>query len=396
MTKKERGKGFFISEMKAGPIKSAEDILGKCVICDSCLGRQFGQISTGMTNKQRGCIIRGMLKEGPLEGTCEICEGLFQGGIREWSGKAVKRLQGLEYRSFVVGSRLSRDLVRNEEKLWGMAGISHCEPMKTEVNRELGKLICKKTGKDVDELRPDVVLLLDLTRNEIRLQVNSLFIYGEYQKLVRGIPQTKWETYKTSVEDEVARPVMKATRGSGHSFHGSGREDVDALCLGWRPFVLEITEPRKRRINLRKMLTEMNRSKKVNVRKLRYSDRKEVAALKSSRNDKKYRLLVQFEKPCRDEELKKLKNLIGMIKQRTPERVLHRRSDLLRKRRVKSLVWRRVSNKRLEIEIKGEAGLYVKELMTGDNGRTEPSVSGVLGNKAKVVELDVIKIEKVE
>ena len=44
-----------------------------------------------------------------------------------------------------------------------------------------------------------------------------------------------------------------------------------------------------------------------------------------------------------------------------------------------------------EFEIKGEAGLYVKELVTGDDGRTQPSISSLVG-EASVKQLDVIKI----
>ena len=39
--------------------------------------------------------------------------------------------------------------------------------------------------------------------------------------------------------------------GKEHFFHGMGREDIDALCLGeGRPFVLELSEPRIRDIDL--------------------------------------------------------------------------------------------------------------------------------------------------
>jgi len=43
--------------------------------------------------------------------------------------------------------------------------------------------------------------------------------------------------------------------------------------------------------------------------------------------------------------------------------------------------------------VTGEAGLYIKELVSSDGGRTKPSVSSVLGVGAKVVDLDVIGIE---
>ena len=51
-----------------------------------------------------------------------------------------------------------------------------------------------------------------------------------------------------------------------------------------------------------------------------------------------------------------------------------------------------INNKKPEIKIKGQAGLYIKELVTGDGGRTSPSISGVLENPAAVRSLDVTRI----
>jgi tRNA pseudouridine synthase 10 len=45
------------------------------------------------------------------------------------------------------------------------------------------------------------------------------------------------------------------------------------------------------------------------------------------------------------------------------------------------------------IEVHCDGGLYVKELTSGDDGRTEPSLTGLLGIQAKVEELNVIKVD---
>ncbi|HEX32361.1 MAG TPA: tRNA pseudouridine(54/55) synthase Pus10, partial [Candidatus Acetothermia bacterium] len=42
--------------------------------------------------------------------------------------------------------------------------------------------------------------------------------------------------------------------------------------------------------------------------------------------------------------------------------------------------------------LRSEGGLYIKELISGDEGRTTPSLSGVLGLPALVTELDVIDV----
>jgi tRNA pseudouridine synthase 10 len=80
------------------------------------------------------------------------------------------------------------------------------------------------------------------------------------------------------------------------------------------------------------------------------------------------------------------------VKQQTPTRVAHRRADLTRPKRVKSISWKPLPKGSVEFIIRGEAGLYVKELISGDNGRTRPSFSSVLGTPAKTEELDVVKI----
>ena len=50
-----------------------------------------------------------------------------------------------------------------------------------------------------------------------------------------------------SVEELIAKIALKYTKSDDESFHGCGREDIDALMLGrGRPFVLELKNPKKR------------------------------------------------------------------------------------------------------------------------------------------------------
>lgn len=348
-------------------------------------------VSTGMTNRERGRVLRRFFKAGKEPKKCSMCGGLFK-NLNKLALKAAEKLGRIEFNTFVVGSKINQRLMSREDSLWKLVGIKYCESLKAELNRELGKLIWKKTGKDVDEKNPDVTVIVNTERNETELRINPLFVYGKYKKLVRGIPQTKWDMYSETIEDIIAKPFMKNTKGSRHAFHGAGREDVDARCLDWRPFVFEVFEPLKRNLDLSRIKREVNKTGKVRVSNLRISDKKEVVKIKSIRPDKTYRILIEFEKPVKAGEEKKLRTLAGIIEQKTPFRVLRSRADLLRKRRVKSIKWKRISNKKIEIEIRSEAGLYVKELVTGGRGRTKPNVSALLKNPAKVLELDVVRI----
>lgn len=379
-------------------LELAKELLKKD-ICDNCFGRQFGQIGHGFTNKERAEKIKALLKSKKTAAKkyCEVCDNIFR-DLDEIAETAMDKLRQLDFRTFAVGTKLSSEIIYREETLWEDFGIEYCEPIRSELNRELGKLILKKIekikkGVEPDENKPEVIVLFDVESRNTKVTPNPLFVYGKYKKLVRGLPQTKWETYKETVEDIIAKPFMKITKGVEHAFHGCGREDIDARCLDWRPFVFEVSKPKNRTVDLKKMEKEVNKSGKVEISELRLSDKNEVRELKAATPDKTYRLIAIFEKPVTEKELEKLKQLKGLtINQQTPNRVLHRRADLLRKRKVKDISWKILGENKVEFIITGAAGLYVKELVHGDSGRTMPSISDMLKNPAKVEELDVIKI----
>ena len=330
------------------------------------------------------------LKKNEKTKKCSLCGNFFD-TLPKWIEKIVKKIKPFELNTFLIGTTLSFELVTKEDALWERVGIEYCEPLKSEINREIGKALEKRIGIKFNSKNPDANIILDLEKNKVIVNINPLFIYAEYQKLKRGIPQTRLlGRYKTSVAQIIAKPFLKSTKGKDYKFHGGGREDINAKCLGWRPFVLEIIEPEKRRIDLKTIARRIGKA--VNVRNIRFSDINEVRRVKEARTEKTYRAVVRCNKKIQKKQLKKLKLLITEIKQRTPERVKHSRAKRLRKRKVKNITFKFINSKRFEMTVRGEAGLYIKELVSGDNGRTRPSVSDILGVPCICKQLDVIKI----
>ena len=392
-------------------IAAARTIIHEGPICDNCLGRQFAKIASGLTNEKRGEILRSVLEAELKEGKCWLCNGLFE-NFEAWVLKALETLKGYEFDSFLVGTKVSGMLLENEELLWEIAGAAHAEPLKAELNREVGKRIEHETGKIADFDRPDLVVILNLVTEAVELQINSVFIYGRYRKFKRGIPQTKWlcrvcrgkgcdrcdftgKMYAESVEELIGGSILEEFGGVVTVLHGSGREDIDARMLGsGRPFVMEIKEPKLRELDLKRLENKVNdeNKDKVEVLELQYVKREAVAKIKNAKVDKTYRAVLSLKTGVLEEDLRSaLDNLIGaVIEQRTPLRVVHRRADLLRKRKVYDA--RLVSFEVPIVELKCDGGLYIKELISGDNGRTIPSLSELLGTEAKVKELDVVDV----
>ncbi|EAN33773.1 putative tRNA pseudouridine synthase Pus10 [Theileria parva strain Muguga] len=81
-----------------------------------------------------------------------------------------------------------------------------------------------------------------------------------------------------------------------------------------------------------------------------------------------------------------------LIKQKNPLRISHRRSQDTRERLVLDLKLNLIHPKLLLMYIKTTAGLYIKEFVNGDLGRTLPNLSKMLNTKLYPVSLDVLDI----
>lgn len=297
--------------------------------------------------------------------------------------------------------KIINDLKKYQFKTFLIAVISGKEK-NDEVEKpfkiKLGQLLSKKWRREVDFKNPDILIQISSTQKTITYQIKSLYLYGRYLKLRPGIPQTKWhiKRYKTSVEEEIGKTLLKISQGNNYSLHGCGREDVDVKTIGQgRPFVIEIKNPKKRKINIKKTQQEINKkSQIVKVRSLSYTTKEKIIELKQAEPDKIYQVIIQLETPLEKKELqdagKKISGVV--IEQQTPTRVLHRRYDKLRKRKIYYCRLVKYHPTNPILEIKSQSGTYIKELIHGDNGRTKPSFSEILKQKTEVKELIVKKI----
>ncbi|PSQ41234.1 tRNA pseudouridine(54/55) synthase Pus10 [Halobacteriales archaeon SW_5_68_122] len=375
-------------------------------VCDSCLGRPVADRSFGLTNAERGRALRtavALTDDEPFEppeSECWVCEGVCS-RFDDLADRLVAAPGDTELFTYQVGTRVPPLLEENDRLLREEAGLDPDagETLNTELNREVGRRVGAVLDAEVEFGRPDVQFLLDLETDEVEVQRNSVTVYGRYRKLERGIPQTEWDTYDESVEELMAPPFLSALRGTEAVFHGAGREDVDALMLGsGRPFVLEVKSPRRRTADLAELRAQVNDSEKVEVEALTFATHETVARVKELDATKTYRATVEFDNAVADDEFAAaLSDLDGVtVDQRTPNRVDHRRADRVRERRVLSVDGRLEDARTAVVDVHGEGGLYIKELMSGDEGRTEPSLAGVLGVGATVTALDVLDVEGVE
>jgi len=411
----------------ASKLNEKKKLLKEKNLCLHCLGRQFAQLGHGLENYERGAIVK---KENNLSeedfkrenipedlaigGECKYCQGVFE-KIEYYTDMVIGSFDRYELETFLIGIRPPEEAVENEELLWEETGIEHTEPLKTELSRLIGKNIEQKAKISVDFKRPNIMAVVDMRegKDRVELQVNSVLIYGQYNKYSREIPQTEWhcrkcrgrgcdecdwtgKQYPTSVQEEIQEPFVRESKATEAKFHGGGREDVDAKCFGKREFILELIEPINRKLDLKELTAEVNQEKdKVEIFEVEYTYKDKIEEVKNTRTDKEYLAKVETDDEITEKDLEKLKVLETTIEQRTPERVTQRRADKVRKRQVYNIETQKTGEKTFDLKVKAEAGTYIKELIHGDKGRTQPSVTGTLETQAKCTQLDIIWVEKV-
>ncbi len=443
------------------------EIYQKYYICVHCLGRMFSLLGTNTTNSERGnSLLLSITMENHrnyLSGnkdnqnksidnlkllannanfipaqkvleneglsdvknnsnqTCYLCHNLFS-NIENYIHKTIQLIEKIEFESFLIGSKPDSQIVNQEDKFKSEFNLLEAESFKSHFNRVLGKALTKVFNKNSEFSNPDVLLVYSFIYNEysIELILKSIFIYGRYNKLIRGIPQTHWfckkcmgegckicnytgKQYLISVEDLISPEFINESKATDSKFHGAGREDIDVRMLGsGRPFILELRNPKIRKLNLDSIQTKVNKKnkKKVRIYGLKYSNKKEVIRLKTDAKDtkKKYKAIVKSESKVNKEEFNQKVILLKKIfenkeiNQRTPHRVSHRRSDRVREKVIYHIEGKLIKPNLYEFVIETQGGTYIKELINGDEGRTLPSFSEVFETPLNCVELDVLEI----
>ena len=380
-------------------------------ICKNCLGRKLSKTIEGTNNIERADKVCSELNIDLNDVDCAICGNLFDKLNDDLYNKIDAKINqlGVEFDTFLVGSKIDKDIQQRDEELSEKFGLN-VETIKKEVNRLIGLGIWERYDKDAEFESQDIVFNVDLIGEpKIRIQINPLYVEGKYNKFKRGIPQTKWpctkckgrgceecngtgKQYPESVEELISEHFLKLTKGKEAKFHGAGREDIDVLMLGsGRPFVLEIKEPKIRNIDLAKIEQEINKINegKTSYHNLHVCERKRKAEIKQSSPDT-YKVYNEAYDEDKLEELTKLDE----IHQQTPLRVLRRRADKVRIKHVLDLSYEIIDDRTFNMRIKTEGGLYIKELISGDEGRSHPNVGEILGVNAICEQLDVIEVSE--
>ncbi|XP_061356335.1 uncharacterized protein LOC133300762 isoform X2 [Gastrolobium bilobum] len=264
-----------------------------------------------------------------------------------------------------------------------------CKKRKTGEFNSVGE---STTGSLLENESPDCCKFLLETANEpchftYVCYRTPFYFGGRYLKYSRNVSQTRWiiddeRMGESSVEELIGGKILQACQGDSFKFHAAGREDIDVRMLGpGRPFLVEVQNTRHVPSELfvkdiEKMINNTE-SKLVRVKNLKLvgSHGWNLMREGEAEKQKQYAALVWISRPLKDEDFQCVSSLKDLkVLQRTPIRVLHRRSPLERE---KIIHWMKIetiagSSQYFLLHLCTQAGTYIKEFVHGDLGRTHP------------------------
>ncbi|WOG97739.1 hypothetical protein DCAR_0417080 [Daucus carota subsp. sativus] len=235
-----------------------------------------------------------------------------------------------------------------------------------------------------------------------------MYIGGRYLKYSRNVSQSRWiiddeRMGEASVEEIIGGNILPTCLGDGYKFHAAGREDIDVRMLGsGRPFLIEIQNARlaPSDVSICEIESRINchESRHVMVKNLKVlgSEAWNLMREGEAEKQKQYVALVWISRVLKDDDLETISSFKDMkLLQKTPVRVLHRRSPLERE---KIIHWMKIekiaaSSQYFLLHLCTQAGTYIKEFVHGDLGRTYPSIGSLLGCRAEILQLDVTDVK---
>lgn len=345
--------------------KRVGKILEKYNICDSCLGRQFHNLYPKKSNREIGKELKSNF-DYKKEKECYLCKGFFE-NFEEELKKVERELKKYEFDTFLVGSELPEELIRREERFWEEYGVELCEAIKTNLNREIGKGLKKKLGKEVDFEEPDVMVIVNLEEDRVIVQSSPLYVEGGYKKV---LPKGK-------VQKIIEKSFLRESKAKDAIFYSVGRMEKNVVTSFYKPFLIKLKSPVRRKLDLRELERKINESKSVKVEGLKYSKREKVGEI-SGRYLVSYSIALEFGKL----DGEKREEIVESLEKLRNKKIHQELKNKIRKPRI-SKIEARFEGKKLKLKLESTEKFSINDFLD----KSKPNLKDTLGEEFKVKEI---------
>ena len=187
------------------------------------------------------------------------------GRIHRMAALAVRKAKRFQFQTFAVGVSVPEGLQEREDEMRSNLRIRGSETIKTQAGRLIAASVSRELGKRIDKQHPDVTLLVDFGAGDVFATSRPVYYYGRYTKPGKipqrrsfcnqcrgsGCEKCKGTGYerRQSVEGLLRRKLSSFSGSEKMTFTWLGSEDRESRVFPpGRPFVVEVKNPRKRKL----------------------------------------------------------------------------------------------------------------------------------------------------
>jgi len=330
--------------------------------------------------------------------SCYVCKGMLT-ALKPLADEIIIRLKEYEFESFLAGASVPQSILDREDELRSRLKIKGRDGIKSQINKILSKRVKQRTGKSVNYSRPDVTILASMVDRQITINPRSIWLSGNYTKLVRGLPQRSSACNicsglgcaqcdfrgksVVSVQAKITDFLIKKFCAESCNFVWLGSEDENSLVGGsGRPFFVEVTRPKKRsgmegpQVS-RRVKAATFRSKEIQIKNLEILDRRVTNVPQFGIRARIYLRRKPEGKTIEISELDAIRERFSTVlvsvrlsrKFRTVQREIQEiRGKVLHE------------GESIELEVRCDGGIPLKKLVLGQDGTVEPNLSQYFGS----------------
>jgi tRNA pseudouridine synthase 10 len=331
--------------------------------------------------------------------SCYVCKGMMT-ALKPLADEIVTTLAQYEFESFLPGASVPQSILDREDELRSRLKIKGRDSIKSQINKILSKRVKLRTGKIVNYSRPDVTILASMVDRQITINPRSIWLRGNYVKLVRGLPQRssvcnvcgglgcaqcdfRGKSF-VSVQAKITDYLIKKFSAESCNFVWLGSEDENSLVGGsGRPFFVEVTRPKKRsgfddisRVGRRTKSISF-RSKEIQIKNLEVLDRRVTNVPQFGIRARIYLKRKPEGKSMEISQLDTIKerysSVLASVRLSRKLRTVQREIQEIRGKVLNE-------GESIELEVRCDGGIPLKKLVLGQDGTVEPNLSEYFGS----------------
>jgi tRNA pseudouridine synthase 10 len=346
---------------------------------------------------------------------CDICSGLMHKTDSIIHQVRETLNDDYQFDTFLIGVTLPPSLFEKEDQIRARFKIRGRENIKSQLIRNLRKKFREVTKKQIDILRPDLIINLQFRKDtspEINVKMRSLIMLGRYIKKNRGIPQRSGGEHnngnEVSIQDQryhvlsrthtqapeictspgesiqsiISKEILRITKGEALKFSWIGSEDENSLVLGsGRPFFIQIRNPKTIHLD-QNTFSFQEHGLYVNIEK--FFERLPEQPVQFIA---KTRVVIQASRQIEKEDHLKIKSLTNSIVVFPNQKNKSRSSA----KRIYSIDIVRINDKVFELDVIADGGLAIKQFVEGRE-YISPNISAVANLQCKCLLFDILDI----